>query len=424
MSVVDALRIAFRAIVANRLRSLLTTLGLVIGVSSVIVLVAVGQGTQKGVTDQIRGLGTNLVFVQPASSTASGGTVAGAGGGPSTLVSTDADSIASDVAGVTATSWLTTLQVQAIAGNHNAAVELAVTTSTYADVHDSELSSGAFFTPAQEAGRELVAVLGENTAASLFPGQDAVGQTVRVSLAGGRITQSFTVVGVLSSSGGILANTGTGSATDAVYVPAASLVGRLGPFLRSPSGGVPVSEIDVKLVPGVDQAAVKEQITSLVSFLHSVTTPDFEVQTQDDLIGAASQVSNTLSILLGSVAGISLLVGGIGVMNIMLVSVTERTREIGIRRAVGATSGDVLMQFVAEAVSLSAFGGLVGIALGVGLSLAVNGRDVAGQPMTTVIQPWSIALAFAVAAIVGFASGSYPAYRATSIDPITALRNE
>ena len=148
------------------------------------------------------------------------------------------------------------------------------------------------------------------------------------------------------------------------------------------------------------------------------------VQSQDDLISAATEVSNTLSILLGSIAGISLVVGGIGVMNIMLVSVTERTREIGIRRAVGATTRDIVMQFVAEALMLSIFGGIVGIAIGIGASLAVNGREVGGQEMVTLIQPWSIAAAFLVAAGVGFASGSYPAYRATVIDPVAALRNE
>ena len=148
------------------------------------------------------------------------------------------------------------------------------------------------------------------------------------------------------------------------------------------------------------------------------------IQSQDDLISAATEVSNTLSILLGSIAGISLVVGGIGVMNIMLVSVTERTREIGIRRAVGATAGDIVKQFVTEALTLSLFGGTVGIAIGVGASFALDGRELGGQEMTTLIQPWSIAMAFLVAAGVGFASGSYPAYRATTVDPIAALRNE
>ncbi|MEZ4503436.1 MAG: ABC transporter permease [Dehalococcoidia bacterium] len=413
----DALRIALRAIVANRLRSLLTTLGLVIGVSSVIVLVAVGQGTQKGVTDQIRGLGTNLLFIEPSSSTSGGGAVAGGPGAASTLVSTDAETIASDISGVSAASALTTLDVSAVAGANDVEVELVVTSSSYAEVHDSELASGAFFTPAQEEAGSLVTVLGSRAADALFGAQDPVGQSVRISLAGGRITLEFVVIGVLQSSG-------VADAADQLFVPAEGLVDRLGPFLRSQSGGIRASQIDVQLVPGVDEESVKQQVSSLLTYLHEVTEPDFVIQSQDDLIGAASEVSNTLSILLGSIAGISLLVGGIGVMNIMLVSVTERTREIGIRRAVGATSRDVLMQFVAEAVTLSIFGGIVGIALGATISIVLNGREVGGQAMTTVIQPWSVVLAFLVAALVGFASGSYPAYRATSIDPIVALRNE
>ena len=168
---------------------------------------------------------------------------------------------------------------------------------------------------------------------------------------------------------------------------------------------------------------MKRQITELISFRHD-GEQDFVVQSQDDLIGAASQVSNTLSLLLGSIAGISLLVGGIGVMNIMLVSVTERTREIGIRRAVGAQAGDIVKQFVTEALALSLAGGLAGVGLGVGAAVFLGGSEIAGQQMTTVIQPWSIAVAFAVAAIVGLVSGSYPAYRATTVDPIAALRNE
>ena len=162
----------------------------------------------------------------------------------------------------------------------------------------------------------------------------------------------------------------------------------------------------------------------ILLFEHGVSEPDFRVQSQDDLFGAASEVSTTLSILLGSIAGIPPVVGGIGVMNIMLVSVTERTREIGILRAVGAQASDIVKQFVTEALVLSVAGGLVGIAIGVGVSIALGGRELAGQQMTTIVQPCSIAVAFAVAAGVGFVSGSYPAYRVTSVDPIAALRND
>ena len=260
-------------------------------------------------------------------------------------------------------------------------------------------------------------MLGARVADTLYPGLDPVGQEVRLSFAGGRLVLAFVVVGVLEEQGG------ASEANDQVFVPL-STVGRRLRFLYTPSGDLRVTQLDVQTASGADVEHVKEEIAELLLYLHDVAEPDFVIQSQDDLLSAATEVSNTLSILLGSIAGISLLVGGIGVMNIMLVSVTERIRDIGIRRAVGATTRDIVMQFVAEALMLSIFGGIVGIAVGVGASLAVNGRELGGQEMVTLIQPWSIAAAFLVAAGVGFASGSYPAYRATTIDPVAALRNE
>jgi putative ABC transport system permease protein len=254
-------------------------------------------------------------------------------------------------------------------------------------------------------------------ATELFGDADPVGRVLRVSIAGGRISFDFVVGGVLE------AQNGAAEANGQIFAPLSALLGRIRVFI-GPGGATPVAQIDVRIAPDADEEAVKTQITDLLLFVDSATEADFAVRSQDDLIGAATAVSNALSILLGSVAGISLLVGGIGVMNIMLVSVTERTREIGIRRAVGATSRDVVMQFVAEAVVLSLFGAFAGVLVGSAISLGVDGREVAGQAMTTVIQPWSIALAVAVAAGVGLASGSYPAYRATALDPIVALHSE
>ncbi len=418
MSPLDAFRIALRAIVANRLRSALTSLGLIIGVSSVIVLIAVGQGTQKGVTDQIRGLGTDLVFIESsaAATTSQGGGLAGLA--ESTLVQSDADAIAANgIPGVVAVAASVTVDAQAVAGANNVGTGIVATSSEYAEVRDLAVGSGSFITAQHDDGGSLVAVLGARVAETLYAGLDPVGQEVRLSFAGGRLTLGFVVVGVLEEQGG------ASEANDQVFVSLDGIVSRLR-FLFTPTGDLRVTHIDVQTAPGADEEQVKHALTDLLLFLHETPEPDFVIQSQDDLISAATEVSNTLSILLGSVAGISLLVGGIGVMNIMLVSVTERTREIGIRRAVGATSGDIVQQFVTEALTLSLFGGLVGIALGVGTALAVDGRDLGGQEMTTLIQPWSIAAAFLVAAGVGFASGSYPAYRATAVDPIAALRNE
>ncbi len=418
MSMADAFKVALRAIISNRLRSSLTALGLIIGVSSVIVLIAVGQGTQKGVTDRIRGLGTDLIFIEPGTQAATGGGAAGGAGSARTLVRSDADAIAdSGIPGIVGVAPQLNLNAQAIAGAENLQVPIVGTVAGYAEVRDAEVQSGSFLLPGQDD--ELVVVLGSRVAASLFPGRDPVGQELRLSFAGGRISFQFLVMGVMAPQGG----SGGGDADDQVFIPISSLLSRFR-FLRATGGNIPVSQIDIQTAPGADEEQVKAQVTELLLFLHEVSEPDFVIQSQDDLISAATEVSNTLSILLGSIAGISLLVGGIGVMNIMLVSVTERTREIGIRRAVGARASDIVRQFVTEALTLSLAGGLAGIALGVAVALALSGRDIGGQEMTTVIQPWSIVAAFAVAGGVGLVSGSYPAYRATAVDPIAALRNE
>ena len=418
MSPLDAFRIALRAIFANRLRSALTSLGLIIGVSSVIVLIAVGQGTQRGVTDQIRGLGTDLIFIESSAEATTSQTGALAGLDQSTLVQGDAAAIAADgIPGVVAVAARVAVDAQAVAGANNVGAQIVSTSSGYAEVRDLAIRSGSFITPLHDEDGALVAVLGARVADTLYEGLDPIGQEVRLSFVGGRITLGFVVIGVLEEQGG------ASEANDQVFVPLSGTAGRLR-FLYTPAGDLRVTQIDVQTASGADEQRVKEDVTELLLFLHETREPDFVIQSQDDLISAAAEVSNTLSILLGSIAGISLLVGGIGVMNIMLVSVTERTREIGIRRAVGATAGDIVKQFVTEALTLSLFGGIVGIAIGIGTSFALDGRELGGQEMTTLIQPWSIAMAFLVAAGVGFASGSYPAYRATTVDPIAALRNE
>ncbi len=421
MSPLDAMRVALRAIGGNRLRSGLTALGLIIGVSSVIVLIAVGQGTQKGITDQIEGLGTDLIFIEPGSSTDAATGTQGGQGTATTLVLSDVDALAAaSVPGVTDLAGELTINAQVIAGGENVGASVVGTTSEWTFVLDAAVAEGSFFTAAGSAENELVIVLGATAVAELFGDENALGESVRISLAGGRVTFQFTVVGVMAERGGA-----DGAEFDAqVYVPVTSLLSRL-QFLRNNAGGdVPLSQITIKTAPGTDQDVAKQLISDVLLFKHGVSEPDFTVQSQDDLISAASSVSNTLSLLLGSIAGISLFVGGIGVMNIMLVSVTERTREIGIRRAVGAQANDIVKQFVTEALLLCTAGGVVGIVVGVGISVGLGGREVGGQEMTTVVQAWSIVLAFAVAAGVGLVSGIYPAVRATAVDPITALRNE
>jgi putative ABC transport system permease protein len=423
MSPIDALRVAFRAIAANGLRSILTTLGMVIGVGSVIVLIAVGQGAQKGVQDQIRGLGTDLIFIKPAA--ASGAQNAGARGAPGsaqTLTKSDSDAIASSgIPGIKSVAPQISVDgAQAIASSNNQGVTIIGTTPEYPDVRSSPVASGVFLTSDDVDKKALTMVLGSEIANTLFPdGQDPVGETVRISFAGGRINLNFKVNGVMAPRGG----SGGGVADNYIFVPVNTLQSRIS-FVRNASGEINVNQINVQTTAEADQKTVSDAITDLLTNRHAVSSPDFTIQTQDDLLGAAGEVSRTLSILLGSIAGISLVVGGIGVMNIMLVSVTERTREIGIRRAVGARGKDIILQFVTEALALCAGGGILGIAIGIGISVGIDGRDIADQTMTTVIQPWSVAVAFAVAAGIGALSGSYPAYRASKLDPITALRNE
>ena len=420
MSPFDALRVSIRAIAANGLRSMLTTLGMVIGVGSVIVLIAVGQGAQKGVQDQIRGLGTDLIFIKPAAAAAGpgGGGARGAPGSASTLTKNDSDALAAaNLPGVAGVAPQISVDVQAIAGANNQGVTLIGTTPEYSVVRSAPLAEGSFITQADIDKKSLNLVLGSEISKTLFPDGGALGQTVRLSR--GPINFNFKVVGVMAAKGG----SGGGTQDGYVFAPVSTLQSRIG-VVRNPTGEINVNQINVQTAKGADQKAVEGQVSSLLSQRHTSEAPDFTIQSQDDLVGAAGEVSRTLSILLGSIAGISLVVGGIGVMNIMLVSVTERTREIGIRRAVGARGRDIILQFVTEALALCIGGGLLGIAVGMSVALGIDGREIAGQVMTTVIQPWSVGVAFVVSAGIGAVSGSYPAYRASRLDPITALRNE
>ncbi len=416
MSILDSIRTALRAIAANRLRSGLTALGLVIGVASVIVLIAVGQGAQQGVQDRIRGLGSDLIFVRPGAQTDRSTGARTAQGGAVTLTVADAEAIEeARIPGIVGIAPQLSFNAQAIAQSQNLGVTVIGTTPAYPEVRDAKVAQGEFLLPDDLDRRTLSIVLGSAAASTLFPDSDPVGEQVRVAI--GRTGFNFRVIGVMEARGG------TGEQDNYVFIPVTSLQARF-QFLRNPRGDITVNQINVRTAPGAKQEPVEDAITDLLVQRHQVITPDFTVQSQNDLVGAAAEVSRTLSILLGSIAGISLIVGGIGTMNIMLVSVTERTREIGIRRAVGARGMDVMRQFVTEAIALSLVGGLVGIGIGVGVALAIDGRDVSGTAMETAVQTWSIALAFGVALLVGLVSGSYPAFRAARLDPILALRSE
>jgi len=417
----DALKVSIRSVSANRLRSGLTALGIVIGVSSVIVLMAIGQGVQKGVIERLQGLGTNLIFINPG---AFEETSTGRSGGPGsglTLTVSDAEAIENvEIPGVVGVVSQIDINAQAIAGSFNEGVGIVATDDMYSTVRGLNIDEGRFITQEDVDKKALNIVLGNRVSEKLFPDGSPLGKIVRISIGpGGFISFNFRVIGtmILEGSSGVLSH------DDKVFIPVSTLQARIR-FIRNPTGETNVSQISIQTSDDIDQENVKLITEELLKARHSVSEPDFVIQSQEDLISAEKEVAATLSILLGSIAGISLAVGGIGVMNIMLVSVTERTREIGIRRAVGARSRDIVRQFVSEALVLCLLGGLIGILLGVGLSVFVDGKNIADMDVITVIQPWSIGIAFLVSGGVGLLSGIYPALRASKLDPIVALRTE
>ena len=419
MTVLDAVRTSVKELLSNPLRSFLTLLGLIIGVSSVIIMVAVGQGAQEGVKAQIIGLGSDLTFVRPAASDNQQTGARGQAGSGLTLLASDAYAIKeASLSGVIGVVPQLNIDAQAIAGSNNLGVGIIGTTSDYASVRSLEVDYGRFIDDQDVERKALSIALGAEAGKSLFPDNDGIGKTVRLSFAGGRVGFNIRVVGVMAPQGG----TGEGSQDDYVFIPVPTLQSRIA-FLRNPQGEININQITIRSDPNVDQGIVKDEVTKFLLRHHSVVEPDFTVQTQNELISAQEEVNATLSILLGSIAGISLLVGAIGVMNIMIVSVVERTREIGIRRAVGATSKDIGIQFIIEALTVSVVGGALGILLGVGVAIGAGGYQLMDQELNAVIELWSIGLAAGVAVSVGFLSGVYPAFKAANVDPIVALRS-
>jgi putative ABC transport system permease protein len=406
------------ALNANKLRAALTMLGIIIGVGSVIALMAVGQGSQKAISDQILGLGSNLLFVRPGDSNQGGG-VRGGNGSAQTLSTDDVKSIA-NVTGVTGVAAQLDGATQVIGGSGNTFTRFSGVEPSYFSLLNLPVSDGDYFTDDDVARSQRVVVLGASVATRLFPNGNAVGSTLRLAT-GPRTVVNFTVSGVLAPKGGTASN----SSDDRIFVPLPVVQKQIA-AQRGARNVALVSQITVQVAEGSKTDAIKQEISTALVINHKVPSPDFTVESQEDLAATASASAQTLTVLLGAIAGISLVVGGIGIMNIMLVSVTERTREIGIRKAVGARSSDILMQFLTEALTVTAMGGLLGVAIGLGAADLMNGRDLPGlgDNVQTAISWSAVGLAFAVATATGLFFGIYPASRASKLKPIDALHYE
>jgi putative ABC transport system permease protein len=409
MRLTEAFRSALSAIGANALRSLLTMLGIVIGVAAVIAMVAIGSGARNLVDKQIRSLGANLAIVTPGNVT-QGGARLGAGAA-STLTDEDAASIKREIDGVTAAAPFVRGNAQAVAGASNWGTTVYGVDNDYFAAREWEVESGRGFDPDEIRRGEIVALLGRTVAKNLFGDQDPAEQTIRVR------NVPFKVIGVMDSKG----QSAFGQdQDDVIFVPLDA--GRRRVIGRNYAKDRSVGSIFIKfdkeedIVPGI------EHVTALLRQRHRTgeQEDDFAIRNLTEIAQTASASANTLSMLLAAVAAVSLLVGGIGIMNIMLVSVTERTREIGLRLAVGARPRDILGQFLIEATTLATIGGAIGVALGVGTAQGI--ASAAGWP--ALVSPNAIVVAVAFSALVGIFFGFYPAQRAAQLDPIEALRRE
>ena len=403
----ETFRTGAEAVQAHRLRSILTMLGIIIGVSSVILTVGLGQGAQDEVKSQIDSLGSNLLVVSPGSTTSSSG-VRGGFGSASTLTLSDAEAIddASVVPDVARVAPVTSSSVSLVNGTTNWTTTLVGSTVDWLDVRSRTLSAGRFYTAAEVDSSAPVVVLGSDTASELFPGS-VVGQTVTVN------GSALTVIGVLESSGSSSSET---SQDDTAVTPLGTATSLTG------ATGTSISSIYVEGAAEQTLGAAYQEINALLLNLHGVATTDadFTITSQEALIETANSTNRTLTVLLGGVAGISLLVGGIGVMNIMLVSVTERIREIGLRKALGATPRSIRRQFLVEASMLGLAGGVVGVLIAV-LGAAVL-PGLIDQPVSLSLLATGAALLTSLALGIGF--GVYPASRAARLTPIQALRSE
>ncbi len=408
INIPSTIKISFRALRVNKMRSALTMLGIIIGVSTVITMLAVGSGASQQIAQQISSIGSNLMIILSGSS-GTGGVRQGFGTQP-TLTMGDNDAIIKECRAVLDAAPVLSGVCQIVYGNQNWSTNVTGTTPNMLNVRDWPLASGRVFTPDEVKSAAKVCLLGKTVIGNLFGGIDPVGNIIRIKKV------PFKVIGVLETKG----QTPTGQdQDDAIYVPITTgqkkLFGNILPGM--------VRVIMVKGKSPDDLADAEKQITDLLRQRHRITQKtdnDFTIRNLTQMMQTAQQSAKVMALLLGAIASVSLLVGGIGIMNIMLVSVTERTREIGIRMAVGAKTWDIRLQFIIEALTLSLIGGIMGIMLGIGGSQLIS--NIAGW--STIVSPSSILISFSFSGLVGIGFGFYPAFKASMLNPIDALRYE
>lgn len=404
----DLLEETYFSLTVNKVRTGLTMLGIVIGIGSVIAMVSIGQGSQNSIESSIASIGSNLLIVQPGAISGPGAVVSQGRGTAQTLTLADANAITQQTTAL-AVAPAVTGRDQITATGMNTNTTVVGTVAAYAQVRNIQIQEGSFITDQNNTDLDKVAVLGPTAQADLFStttDPDPVGQTITINHI------PFTVVGITVAQGG----SGFSNVDDMIYIP-------LSTDQRYLEGASYISSISIEAPSQGSMTDLQNQVTTLLLQQHNISNPslaDFSVLNQSQIVSAASSVTNTLTILLAAIAGISLVVGGIGIMNMMLTSVTERTREIGLRKAIGAKSRDITMQFLTESVALTFSGGVIGVGFGWAAAFLVT--QFAG--IATSISLTSVLLAFGVSAVIGIVFGYYPARRAASLNPIEALRYE
>jgi putative ABC transport system permease protein len=406
MNTTDIIEETYTSLSANKARTGLTMLGIIIGISSVIAMIAIGHGAQATIQSNIQSLGSNLIVVMPGAQRGPGVQVSAGRGSAKTLTLGDVDALV-QLTNVLAVAPEVSGRYQVTAKGTNTNTSVDGVTPAYTDVRNLSMGEGDFITTNNVTSAAKVAVLGPTVVTDLFPnGGDPVGQTIRIK---GIL---FTIVGVTAAKGG----SGFGNQDDMVFIPLATAQ-------RYLSGDAYVSTISVQAATQESMTTLQADATTLLLDRHHITdtaAPDFNILNQADIVSTASSVTSTFTLLLGAVAGISLLVGGIGIMNMMLTTVTERTREIGLRKAIGAKRSDISTQFLIEAVALTVVSGIIGIILGWGVAFTITKLGI----IQTSVSFTSVLLAFGVSAVIGIVFGYYPARRASGLRPIEALRYE